>query len=286
MEKKGRLSFNSTIDETIKCNKSRIKMILLTYLVYVFITIIVFYYIKERNITRVLLADFIAVFACVLFIVYFGKRTFNSLGMSKGIIKNYLVGWIIATAILYIIWQINVSIGSINSSLNKDVNYIILSFLFIGFIFQGFFEEFLFRGLLFTEMAIKRGVVYATILNSVLFAFSHTGNLNSSLISFVNTFLLSIVFSLMYYYHDNIWIVAAFHSGWNFMLGPFFGINVSGFNLPTVVLNSLSIPNNEAFNGGLYGLEASYFVTIAFILITLIYSFLILKKVNISTLRD
>lgn len=129
-----------------------------------------------------------------------------------------------------------------------------------------------------TQASIKFGVIIAILFNSLLFGLGHLGNNDATWISVSNTVLIGVVFSLQFYYHDNIWLVSGFHSGWNFILGPILGIAVSGFTLPTSLLTSESDPALASINGGGYGFEAGAPVFVLCLILTAVYVWLIAKR--------
>lgn len=217
----------------------------------------------------------------LLFVMRVGKRSLKSLGMqNQNVLKNLFLGWLIGAISLLLIWGINWLFGGVRFDFNSNFNILLFLLLFVGFTVQGFMEEFLLRGLIFTQISVKWGVISAIIINSVWFALGHTSNSNASFISTVNTFLMAVLLSLMFYYHENIWIISGLHSGWNFILGGVLGVTVSGFKMPTSLLETGIVENRVFLNGGLYGFEASYLVT-AMMIGGIIWYAIILKK-NIS----
>lgn len=218
---------------------------------------------------------------CVWLILTVGKRTPASLGMFKqraGI--EYATGSLYAVLCLLFVWGVNYAFKAIDSQFNKDFSPSVFLVIFMGFVFQGFMEEFLLRGLIFTQVSLKIGVFWGIMVNSLIFGFGHTSNANASLISVTNTLLIGIVFSLIYYYHDNIWIVSGFHSIWNFVLGPVLGSAVSGFELPTSLLKTEFTEGMGILNGGGYGFEAAGIVTLMSVAMIAIYVFLLYKKLR------
>lgn len=281
-----RFGLNDTMRATKEIKNSGWKQIAICYGIYVLIAIAAQTLLQSRGISVVLLAYTVAAFACVGYIGTIGKRTWPSLGMRGDLPKEYAFGWLLAAVLLLALWAINLIAGAITFTMNPNFSIAVFLLLLVGFIFQGFMEEFLFRALIFTQVALKRGVVAGVIINSAIFSFGHLGNANASAVSVANTFLLGVLFSVIYYYHDNIWVVAAFHSGWNFILGPVLGIEVSGFELPTTLLTSVSDKNWTALNGGAYGLEAGYPVTVSMIVCIGIYVFLIKRKADRAGIVD
>ena len=223
-------------------------------------------------------AYFIACLFCLTFITRFGHCSFKDLGLEKSKFgKNVLQGWLYASLILGLVFLVNLATGAIHIDLNPQFQPLLFLLLLVGFSVQSFMEEFLFRGLIFTNLAIQIGPGLAILINSFLFALGHVGNASASPLSVVNTFLLAILFSLVYYYHDNLWIVAAFHGGWNFLLGPVLGSEVSGFELPTSWLRISLSDKLQLLNGGAYGFEANI-LTSLLILIFIVYYLQVIKK--------
>lgn len=275
-----KFELNSTMLETKDIKKSGWKMIGLCYLLYIVILVVCNMIFKDKpRIISILVGYTISVPICVGFMVKIGKRTLSSLGMNKGkTLLRYVIGWLIALAFLAVVQSINILSGGVNAQINKDFNLFVFLLLLIGFIFQGFMEEFLLRSLLCTQFAVKWSVAAGVILNSIIFGLGHMRNASASPLSVVNTVLIGILFSLIFYYHDNLWLVSGFHSGWNFILGPVLGIIVSGFELPTSILITNSDLTKTLLNGGKYGFEAGLPVTIITTLLIIGYLVRIMNK--------
>ncbi|MBP2622408.1 CPBP family intramembrane glutamic endopeptidase [Streptococcus oricebi] len=223
-------------------------------------------------------AYFITCLVCLAFITSLGHYSFKDLGLEKSKFgKNVLQGWLYASLILGLIFLANLATGAIHVNLNPQFQPLLFLLLLVGFSVQSFMEEFLFRGLIFTNLAIQIGPGLAILINSLLFALGHASNASASPLSVINTFLIGFLFSLIAYYHDNLWLAAAFHAGWNFLLGPVLGSEVSGFELPTSWLK-ISLPDKlQLLNGGAYGFEASILVSVL-ILIFIVYYLQAIKK--------
>ncbi|MGL5440126.1 MAG: lysostaphin resistance A-like protein [Filifactoraceae bacterium] len=273
------LSWNETIKEA-----DRVSSVNWGYILglVVFIGVNYRYLLKDVEINSILLSlcmGIVSISVFVICVIKVSKRTLKSLGMeNKNILKRMLFGWLIAAICLLIIWGINIAFNGITFKLNKEIKILAFLIMFIGFIFQGFTEEFIFRGLIQTKVSIKFGVVTGLFVNSIIFSLLHLAYDGSSFISTINTFMIGLVFSMMFYYHDNLWLVSGFHSGWNFILGPILGVNVSGINLPTSLIITELIMGKEYLNGGIYGFEASFLVSILTCILVIIYIVLILKS--------
>lgn len=234
---------------------------------------------NSGEITNTLGGYALACAACLAYILTLGKRTRASLGMeSGGFRRQYGLGWLFAAGFLFLVWAVNFRYGAISTHFNSAYRPGALGLLLIGFILQGFMEEFLMRGLIMTQVATRFGVIIGIFANSLLFALAHLGNSNANYLSALNTFLIGVLFSVQFYYHDNIWLVSGFHSGWNFILGPVLGIPVSGFVFPTSLFISETEPAMKALNGGSYGFESGLPVTIISIAAVVVYAALMYKQ--------
>lgn len=231
------------------------------------------------ELSGLLLAYFVACLLSVGYLLTLGKRTRQSLGMeTTGFLSQQMLGWGLAIVSILVVWGVNLGFTSIQVSFNQDFQPLIFSLLLVGFIFQGFMEEFLLRGLIQNQIAMAWGVPMGILLNSLIFSLGHWTNASASPLSSFNTFLIALVFSLAYYYHDSLWVVGAFHSGWNFLLGPVLGNVVSGFKLPTSFLKSEPVAGMEGLSGGAYGFEASYPTMAVCLVLIGIYLILIHRK--------
>lgn len=129
------------------------------------------------------------------------------------------------------------------------------------------FEELLFRG--YPLQTLIRGGVPAAvpiIVLSVFFGLVHLGNPSSTTFSTMNTILAGIWLAVAYLKTRSLWFPTALHLGWNWTMGTFFGIPVSGMKLVRypVLLSTSDAP--LWLTGGSYGCEggiASTFVLIA-----------------------
>lgn len=277
------LPTNQTTEATRQIENSGWRQVIICYLLYAAVmsaSMILFdKMMRLDQMFGMLIAQSVAAIVSVSFMLTIGKRTPASLGMKPaGFFRQYGPGWIFAAISLLAVWLVNIQFRAVSSAFNPDVNVLFLGLMLIGFIFQGFMEEFLMRGLIMTQLSIRFGMIIGILGNSMIFALGHLGNNDASFISAVNTFIIGVVFSLQFYYHDNIWLVSAFHSGWNFILGPILGIAVSGFQLPTSLLISQTDKTKSALNGGAYGFEAGYPVLVLGLVIIAIYIGLILKR--------
>ncbi len=133
------------------------------------------------------------------------------------------------------------------------------------------FEELLFRGYPFQTL-LRGGVpaVVPIVLLSVFFGIVHLGNPSSTAFSTVNTILAGIWLAVGYLKTRSLWFPTALHLGWNWMMGAFFGIPVSGLKL---IRYPIFIAANEAplwLSGGSYGCEGGVAATLVLLIATFI----------------
>ena len=83
-----------------------------------------------------------------------------------------------------------------------------------------------------------------------------------TLLAYINIFLFGLFLALLFIRFENIWIVGALHSIWNFAQGNLFGIQVSGMQLQPSLIKSDVKEGWELINGGSFGVEGGLAVTV------------------------
>lgn len=145
-------------------------------------------------------------------------------------------------------------------------------------------EEALFRGYLLQTFARSRLVWLGVLITSLLFAFAHNNNPSANPLALANTLLAGGWFAAAYFKTRDLWFPFGVHLAWNWLQGPFFGINVSGIAefSPDPVLRA--IDSGPAWlTGGSYGIEGGVACTIALLISTGLIYFLPIKPNHIGT---
>ena len=257
--------------------------IFLLIIVYSFLQGILFEYVFKNivgyNIISVLCSYIFSAVILLFFVKYFEKTTFEYFGFSK---ENNLEAIKVGTglAIFSIVGVVAILLMSnnISLSLSKDLKICIIIILVILVLMQGFLEEIVFRGYLMTRLAAKKGKWLAILLSSIFYLVFRMSNPSSSKLDLINIFLISIVMSLLYWYFDNILVIAIFHAFWNCISGVVFGFNLSGIKLSDSIFTVEAISDKQVLIGGSYGIEGSIIATVFFaILGLLVYMGLYLK---------
>lgn len=203
-------------------------------------------------------------FAVYFFVKYYQKRNLKSLGLvddRKG--KSYLKGLLIGSGMLGISFLLSYLLSGFKIRPNiYNIDLKLYLFFIIGWIFQGFEEEFITRSVLMNYLGAVRNPKVGIIANSLIFSILHLGNSYFNLLAFVNIFLMGLVFSMLFYIRDSIYISAAAHSVWNFLQANFFGINVSGIITSKNTIFLSESVGNKWISGGGFGIEGGLVVTI------------------------
>lgn len=228
-------------------------------------------------------ASLILVILLILAYCYFvEKRRPETLGfVKKNALKGYLVGVLIGFLFITSIYIINLATSSIDTHLSISTVkwwYIILSL--VGFFFQGLMEEVVCRGFIMNSIASKIGVLAGIIINSIIFSLMHGFNDGYSLLAAINLFLAGVFFSVIFYYTDSIFVVGAIHASWNFFVGPFYGVKISGYESYSPIFTTVGKSDYSLINGGEFGFEGGLPVTIVLTLIILVVIYLIKLKEN------
>ena len=131
-------------------------------------------------------------------------------------------------------------------------------------------EEAMFRGYWLQTLARARLALLGVLLTCAFFGLVHLGNPNVVPgFTMANTVLAGVWLAVAYLRTRSLWFPLGAHWAWNWALGWFFGLPVSGANLASHPL--LEATDNGPFwlTGGSYGLEGGLAGTIALLLVTI-----------------
>lgn len=221
-----------------------------------------------------------ATIGAIIYCVCIEKRTLSSMGVKKEhAARDYLVGLLIGFVMFSAVVLVNVLLGGMKfESFNSNVSVGLLLVFLAGFVIQGMSEEFVCRGYLMNTIGGKHSMAAAVMISSVAFMALHLGNQGLSVIALVNLVLIAAFFAVYMICFDNIWGVCAIHSIWNFAQGNIYGIKVSGVELNTVpVFTVTQIEESSLINGGDFGAEGGFGTTIV-ILVSLALLFVYMIK--------
>jgi membrane protease YdiL (CAAX protease family) len=131
-------------------------------------------------------------------------------------------------------------------------------------------EEALFRGYGLQTLARARLASTGVLLTCALFGFVHLANPNAVPgFTMLNTALAGVWLGVAYLRTRSLWFPLGVHWGWNWALGWFFGLPISGAKLVSHPLIEASDNGPFWLTGGSYGLEGGLAGTIAMLLFTI-----------------
>lgn len=211
----------------------------------------------------------------ILFCVLLQKRTAASMGFVRrkaGL--QYLAGAGVGLLLFCGAVLINILTGSMTiNGISPGFSPLFFLLFLIGFGIQGMAEEVLCRGYFMVSVGRRYPVAAAILLNSAVFSLLHILNPGVSPLAIVNIFLVGIVLSLYFIRTGNIWGAGALHSVWNFVQGNVFGMEVSGLKTSCSLFSSTSDPSRSFWNGGAFGAEGGFSVTIVMVIAILLLLF-------------
>ena len=193
------------------------------------------------------------------------KRSWRSTGVSKGnavisILKGLLIGFVMFLVVVII----GLALGQYTYN-GFDLSAIVLIIpFFFGFMVQSFAEEFHDRGWTLTFITKRHGIFAAVLISSLSFSALHLLNAGVDLLSLINTFLVGILFALLFLVYDNIWVCGAAHTAWNFSQGILFGFQISGQATPSLL--KCGQVSQNLIGGGKFGPESSLIATFVMVI--------------------
>jgi membrane protease YdiL (CAAX protease family) len=130
-------------------------------------------------------------------------------------------------------------------------------------------EEAMFRGYGLQTLTRAKLAWLGVLLTSVPFALVHLTNPNVVPgVTFANTALAGIWLAAAYLRTRSLWLALGVHWSWNWALGWFFGLPVSGIRLVSNPLLEAQDSGPKWLTGGSYGIEGGVACMIALILFT------------------
>jgi len=200
----------------------------------------------------------------------------RSLGASfhKGWFKDLIIGSVLGFLTLTVAVVIALAGRGVSFSINPiDWTVIIRSMIGSGvlLVIAAFAEEAMFRGYALQTLARARLAWLGVALTLALFGIAHLTNPNAVPgFTFINTAIAGLWFAIAYLRTRSLWLPLGLHWSWNWALGWFFGLPVSGLNVASHPLLKASDTGPFWLTGGSYGIEGGLASTVALALSTLL----------------
>ncbi len=224
--------------------------------------------------TYILLTFGFIILVIFLWVWLFERRGMKEIGFNGKVVPRYLGGLLIGfgflAAVVCSIWALGgyqIESAGIWTAPSLAA-FLPLLALFAGFMIQGATEETAMRGWLMQVVASRHGVVWAIIVNMIVFSLLHAGNIKPSpelAAGLANIVLVAILLSLYAIQEGSLWGVCAWHTAWNWLLGVGFGLKVSGetIDVKPIVIDLMDKPGAQWWlTGGNFGPEGSVVTTV------------------------
>ena len=188
---------------------------------------------------------------------------------------DFVVGSIIGIISLALAAIIAIVGGGLKFSLNTVQSPGRIAISLIGsaflFTFAALAEEATFRGYPLQTFTRARLVLLGVLLTSVPFALGHLWNPNVVPgVTFANTALAGIWLAVAYLRTRSLWFPLGVHWAWNWALGSFFGLPVSGLHLVGATFLKANDVGPAWLTGGTYGVEGGVAGTVAIVVSTIV----------------
>jgi len=199
----------------------------------------------------------------------------RSLGLTfhRRWLRDLLIGCAIGFAALAVAVGIATAAGGLRFSLGGSGSIVLIVRSLAGsavlLFLAALAEEALFRGYVLQTFTRAQLTLLGVLLTSVPFALVHLSNPNVvPVVTFANTALAGIWLAAAYLRTRSLWFPLGVHWAWNWALGAFFGLPISGINLvsnPVLKGNDLG---PAWLTGGSYGIEGGVACTVALVAFT------------------
>lgn len=155
--------------------------------------------------------------------------------------------------------------------------------VFISVFVQSSGEEIICRGVLYQRL--RKGYKnpwVAILVSPVAFVIVHMGIPGCTIWAIISIYLIGVLFCLMVYYFDSLWIAMAIHTAWNFTQNFIFGLPNSGtiYSFSIFKLDQASV--KTLFYNSEFGVEASITPIIIFVILNAVVLYMMKKKPRTS----
>lgn len=198
----------------------------------------------------------------------------RSLGLTfhKDWLRDLVIGFAIGFAGLAVAVAVAAAAGGLRFTFGGGGVAIVRSLAGSALLFfvAALAEEAIFRGYPLQTFARAHLAWFGVVLTLAFFGYVHLSNPNATLgMTFINTALAGLWLGVGYLRTRSLWFVQGLHWSWNWALGSFFGLPVSGLKVVSHPLLTGNDLGPAWITGGSYGIEGGIAGTIALIVVTL-----------------
>ena len=178
-----------------------------------------------------------------------------------------LIGIVMATIVFLLLFFSN----SILVEMNENIIYVDIFKVFIVFFVLALGDQILMRNYFLTFftkiMGIRNSTILISFISVLIFLIAKGFKILDikTLIFFLNIFLGYILYSLIYYFYGNMWLVVGISTLNNFFQTMVFGSKLDILYAINPLFKLRIIENTTILNGGNYGFEGGIFYTILYL---------------------
>ena len=197
----------------------------------------------------------------------------RSLGLTlhSGWFRDLLIGSVVGFVSLAIGVGVAASGGALKFQIN-DASALALGRSLLGsaglLFVAAFAEEAMFRGYPLQTLSRAKLVWLGVLLTSVPFGIAHLSNPNVDPVAIVNTVVAGVWLAVAYLRTRSLWLPQGVHWAWNWALGCFFGLPISGAHLVSNPVLQATDLGPDWLTGGSYGIEGGVAGTVALVVST------------------
>ncbi|MBQ7581812.1 MAG: CPBP family intramembrane metalloprotease, partial [Lachnospiraceae bacterium] len=146
------------------------------------------------------------------------------------------------------------------------------------FAIQSSAEEIDGRSCIFLSTARKHPDWISAVISGAFFGGIHLTNPGVTVLSTLNSALIGVMFCLLVLLFENVWIVCAMHTPWNFAQGNIYGLLVWGHDAGGSILKATIESENELLSGGAYGVESNLITTVLILILIVVLAIVLKNK--------
>lgn len=191
------------------------------------------------------------------------KRAFLTIGFAaKGAIRDLAVGLVLGAVWLGISVAVLMGAGWASLLSPSGLSGTSVTIAAVSVLFNVLTQQLLICGYILQTFRSKAGLPTAIFLSAMLFSALHAAAFQGAWLPPINVFAAGLVFCLAYAVTGNLWLPIAIHFAWNLLLGPVFGLTISGTGALGLGWKAFEITGPELFTGGAFGIEGGLIVTL------------------------
>lgn len=191
------------------------------------------------------------------------KRAFLTIGFTaKGVIRDLSFGLALGAAWLGISVAVMMGAGWASLLSPSGLSGTLVAIAAVSVLFNVVTQQLLVCGYILQTLRSKAGLPIAIFLSALLFSALHAAAFQGAWLPPINVFAAGLVFCLAYAVTGNLWLPIAIHFAWNLLLGPVFGLTISGTGGLGLGWKAFEIAGPELYTGGAFGIEGGLIVTL------------------------